>query len=184
MQRRNILAAFLATLTGRAFALYDPKPSQLLTLAPGAWSGALTYRDWSKPDKLMTLPCKLSVALSSPTELTLFYVFDDGPSKVVYSYERMSFDFTGNVLSWSSGVSKPSALQYAITSVSADAEGSQLLFERAIEDRTDKYTLILRKGGLFLSKTEVAASGAQTFRNKYEFRRGDDPTPEFRANQK
>ncbi len=172
MQRRAILAATAAVVTSPARALYDPKPSPLLALAPGAWAGTLTYRDWSSPDKLVTLPCKLSVALSAPEELALFYVFDDGPGKVVYSYERMSFDFKAGKLSWLSGVSKPSSELYAITSSTSGTEESQLLFERATEGRTDKYMLALSREALHLSKVEHSASGAQTLRTQYEFKRG------------
>jgi hypothetical protein len=173
MQRRAILAATAVVVATPASALYDPRPSPLLALAPGAWAGTLTYRDWSNPDKLVTIPCKLSVALSAPEELALFYVFDDGPTKVVYSYERMSFDFKASTLAWLSGVSKPSTEQYAITSSTSSSEESQLLFERATEGRTDKYALVLSKKALLLSKVEHGASGAQTLRTKYEFKRGE-----------
>jgi hypothetical protein len=166
-----LLAALAATLPTRALALYDPQPSPLLQSAPGAWSGTLTYRDWSNPDKLVTLPCRLAVALSAPDELALFYVFDDGPGKVVYSYDRMSFDFKAGTLDWVSGVAKPSRSQYVVTRAAADADGAELLFERSVEDRTDRYTFALRRTTLELGKTEVASSGEQRFRNRYEFRR-------------
>jgi hypothetical protein len=141
-------------------------------MAAGAWVGALTYRDWSNPDRLVTLPCKLAVALTAPEELALFYAFDDGPGKVVYSYERMSVDFKANTLSWVSGISKPSTSQYVVTDARSDDEGAELLFERALEGRTDRYSFIVGREALSLGKVEISASGAQTFRNRYEFRRG------------
>jgi hypothetical protein len=173
MQRRAFLTALVAAFPARVFALYDPKPSQFLDMAAGAWVGALTYRDWANPDKLVTLPSTLSIALSAPEELALFYTFDDGPGKVVYSYERMSFDFKANTLSWVSGISKPSTSQYVVTSAGLDGEGAKLLFERAVEGRTDKYTFIVGRQALSLGKVEFSPSGAQTFRNKYEFRRDE-----------
>jgi hypothetical protein len=173
MQRRTLLTAAAALVPARALALYDPRPSPLLALAPGAWTGTLTYRDWSNPDKLVTLACKLSVALSAPEELALFYVFDDGPGKVVYSYERMSFDFKATSLSWLSGVSKPSTSLYVITRSTSSAEEAELLFERTADGGSDKCTLALSRSTWSLSKIEHDASGVQTFRSKYQFRRGD-----------
>jgi hypothetical protein len=163
MQRRAFLTALAAAFPARVFALYDPKPSQFLDMAAGAWVGALTYRDWANPDKLVTLPSTLSIALSAPEELALFYTFDDGPGKVVYSYERMSFDFKANTLSWVSGISKPSTSQYVVTSAGLDG----------VEGRTDKYTFSVGRQALSLGKVEFSPSGAQTFRNKYEFRRDE-----------
>jgi hypothetical protein len=173
MQRRAFLTALAAALPSRVFALYDPKPNQVLDRAPGTWVGALTYRDWSNPDRLVTLQCKLAVALTAPEELALFYTFDDGPGKVVYSYERMSVDFEAKTLSWTSGISKPSTSQYVVTDVRSDVEGAQLLFERAVEGRIDKYTFIVGREALSLGKVEFSPSGAQTFRNRYDFRRGE-----------
>jgi hypothetical protein len=181
MQRRALLqrsllaaaAAAAAAAPVSAWALYDPKPHALLALAPGAWSGTLTYRDYSRPDQWVTLPCKLSVALTAPSELALFYVFDDGPTKTVHSYERMAFDFTANRLSWTSGIAKPSASQHTITGASAENDAAQLQFERAEEGRTDRYKLEVRKNTWLLSKVEVAASGAQTLRNTFELRRSE-----------
>ena len=37
----------------------------------------------------------------------------------------------------------------------------------------DKYVLAVGKTALSLGKTEFSASGAQTFRNNYQFRRGE-----------
>ncbi|MEK8032872.1 hypothetical protein AACH06_18790 [Ideonella sp. DXS29W] len=173
MQRRLALAATAAVVSAPARALYDPKPSPLLALAPGGWAGTLTYRDWSNPEKLVTLPCQLKVALSSPEELTLFYVFDDGPGKVVYSYERMSFDFSAKTLTWLSGVSKPSTEQYTITSSTASAEETQLDFEHTADGRTDKYAFTLTRKSWSMTKVEHDTSGRQTFRNKYEFQRSE-----------
>lgn len=170
MHRRNALAALWCAHAPAAFALYDPKPEAALLLAAGAWRGTLTYRDWSRPDKLVTLPCSLSVALLRPEELALFYVFDDGPGKVVHGYDRMAFDFAASTLAWTSGVAKP-ATNHRITEVAATAAATRIVFERAVEGRTDRHQLELSARAWSLSKTELSASGETTFRNRYELLR-------------
>lgn len=173
MHRRTLLAASATACASPAWALYDARPNPLLALVPGAWSGSLTYRDWRNPDKLVTLPCKLSAALLAPEELALFYVFDDGPGKVVHSYERMGFDFKAGTLTWLSGASQPSTTRCVVTSTSSGSEESRIQFERSVDDRTDKYVMAVSRTALSLGKTEFSASGAQTFRNNYQFRRGE-----------
>lgn len=169
MRRRALLAALCIAPTGRAFALYDPKPSAALALAPGAWRGSLTYRDWSNPDKLVTLPCTLAVALTGPEELALYYVFDDGPGKVVYSYDRMAFDFAAASLAWTSGTAKPTTSSYRVTEVLGGSDAASVRFERSVDARTERFRLSLTKRDWTLSKVEVAADGTETFRNRYEF---------------
>lgn len=173
MLRRTLLAVVTAAHATVAHALYDPTPSALLASAPGAWSGTLTYRDWSKPDRLVTLRCRLSASLTSPEELALYFVFDDGPGKTVYSYERMAFDFKAGTVTWASGISKPNSAQYAITSATSDADGATILFERSSDGQTDKFTLLIRQASFSLGHVEQGASGAQTFRNRYELVRGE-----------
>ena len=91
MFRRCFLVVFAASLSLPAAALYDPKPVGDLSLLQGEWRGTLTYNDYSRPGKLVTLPTTLFAALASPSDLTLHYVYDDGPGKTVHSYERMTF---------------------------------------------------------------------------------------------
>jgi hypothetical protein len=175
MQRRTALtaiAAFASLATApRLFALYDPKPNGALIHAPGAWKGSLTYRDWTNPDKMVKLPCTMTAALTKPDEVALYYVFDDGPGKIVYSYERMSFDFDAKRLVWVSGTAKPSTSQLSLSSVQADGDMTRLLFERVVDGRTDKYAFELSKRTWLLTKHEVSAAGAEMLRNKYEFTR-------------
>ncbi|MGH8238576.1 MAG: hypothetical protein ACREXP_16350, partial [Steroidobacteraceae bacterium] len=102
MHARSILVAAACLWAGAASALYDPAPDAAFAAVQGAWKGSLTDRDYSKPDRLVTLPTRLFVALGSPNQLVLHFVFDDGPAKTVYSYERMQFDFASNELTWSS----------------------------------------------------------------------------------
>lgn len=171
MLRRTFLALLAAAASGRAMALYDPGPNGALALAPGGWTGALTYRDWSNPDKLVTLPCTLAVALAAPNELVLYYVFNDGPGKTVYGYDRMTFDFGGATLVWTSGTAKPNVSQYRLTAVTDNVDGARVLFERKVDARLDKYTFELTRRTWSLAKVEVGAADAEVFRNKYELTR-------------
>ena len=171
MKHRITLALLTVLCAGSVFALYDPKPDEALSAVQGAWKGSLTYRDYGKPDRLVTLPTRLFVALSAPNELVFHYVFDDGPSKTVFSYEKMNFDFANNQLSWTSGSSEKSLSIFHITSNTSEGGARRLTFEGRSGATTDRYTLVLSPRELGLAKDEVSATGAPLFRNKYEFSR-------------
>jgi hypothetical protein len=67
----------------------------------GDWAGYLEYRDYSEPPsstKRVQLPTWLNVS-QSPTGLTLHYVYDDGPGKVVGESEQLTLDLTHNTYS-------------------------------------------------------------------------------------
>ena len=123
MHKRNLLLSLTALLAKPALALYDPKPNAALLPALGAWRGTLVYADYQNPGKFVTLQARLVVSLADPDELSLYYVFDDGPGKTVYSYERMVFDLSKNELTWVCGVTKPNTSRYKITA-STSAENS------------------------------------------------------------
>jgi hypothetical protein len=171
MHRRTALST-IAGLAGAAaapaLAMYDPPPDKALVLAPGAWAGTLTYRDWTNPDKLVTLRCRLWVALTAPNALALYYVFDDGPGKTVYSYEKMTFDFPAATLLWTSGTAKPSAYTYRLGAVQAGSDDTRLAFERDVSTGVERHALALSQRTWLLEKTDVSAAGAATFRNRYE----------------
>ncbi len=172
--RRSLLAALAGGLgsaaTVPAFALYDPPPLTPLALAPGAWAGTLTYRDWSPPHKLVTLRCRLFVAPTAPDALALYYVFDDGPGKTVHSYEKMVFDFQAATLQWTSGTAKPVSHQHRLGAVQAGADTSSIPFERPTDGGgVDRHALLLSRRQWTLEKTEHPPAGAPVFRNRYEF---------------
>jgi hypothetical protein len=169
MQRRSLFLCLAAFIAKPSLALYDPKPSGLLVPALGSWSGTLVYADYQNPDKLVTLQTRLVVTLTAPEELSLYYVFDDGPGKTVYSYERMSFDATKNELIWTSGVTKPNTNKFRVVSASAANDGSRFEFERAVESGVDKYTFEVKARSWFLAKQEVRTGKRDLQRSKYEF---------------
>jgi hypothetical protein len=98
----DLALGYIGLVAEPSLALYDPKPSALLVPAIGSWSDTLLHADYQSPDRLVSLQARLVVTLSGPEELSLYYVFDDGPGKTVYSDERMSFDSTKNELTWTS----------------------------------------------------------------------------------
>jgi len=166
--------ATLALVSNFAFALYDPKPDDAFAAAQGEWKGSLTYRDYSKADRMVTLPTKLFVALASPNELVMQYIFDDGPNKTVYSYERMKIDLEKNQLTWATGSGEKPASLYRVTANVLASGGRKISFERN-DDKDGKavqrYSIELGASAFKLEKSEVDAAGVATFRNKYEFSR-------------
>jgi hypothetical protein len=171
MQRRTLLLMIGTALALPARALYDPKPITVLAEAPGTWEGSLVYRDYQKPDKMVTLKTMMVVSLAAPDELVLYYVFDDGPGKTVYSYEQMKFDMAANQIIWDSGTTKPNHSEYKITSSAIQDGKSTVTFERNSDTRTDKYSLVLTKTTWSLTKFESSLGNPEILRSKYEFKK-------------
>jgi hypothetical protein len=169
MQKRTLLLTLGAFAVRPASALYDPKPIAFLETTTGTWAGTLTYRDYQKPDRMVTLKTAMTSSLAAPDELALYYVFDDGPGKTVYSYERMKFDFAGSRIIWNSGTSKPSRTEYKITFSSIQQDMSALTFEKIQDTRTDKYSFEITKKNWLLAKYEASAGTEDVLRSKYEF---------------
>ena len=173
MHKRTFLFSLAALATQPALALYDPKPNSLLESAAGSWKGTLTYRDYQNPDKRVVLPTRLVVSMTGPDELALYYVFDDGPGKIVYSYERMLFRVPAGELVWISGSNKPAPSTYRITAATTADRTSKISFEKASDAEVDRYALEISPRAWTLSKLEVKASGVETLRNKYELTKSD-----------
>ena len=152
MQRRTLLLTLGSFAVHPASALYDPKPIAFLEAATGTWAGTLTYRDYQKPDRMVTLKTVMTSSLAAPDELALYYVFEDGPGKTVYSYERMKFDLAGSQIIWNSGTSKPSRVEYKITSSTVQDGRSTLTFEKIQDTRTDEYSFEVTKKNWLLGK--------------------------------
>jgi hypothetical protein len=173
MNRRSALTSALWLLPLQVPAQAANAPHPELAAVQGGWRGKLTYRDYSRPDRLVTLPTRLYVALSAPSELTLHYVFDDGPNKTVFSYDRMAFDFINNVLVWTSGYPSPKTSQNRVTS-SLVQDGTRVVaFEREEGGTISRYTLSLNSKVLGFAKEEGTSSAGFQFRNRYEFTRGE-----------
>lgn len=175
MNRRSALLCLGTLLTRPAWALYDPKPNALLAPAVGAWRGTLTYVDYQQPDRRVTLQTRLTVSLIGPEELSLYYVFDDGPGKTVYSYERIALDTTGQMLTWTSGYAKPDAppkaSSYRLTLAETNGHSARLQFERAVESGQDRYAMDVQPGRLVLDKQELRSGKLPVPRSRYELTR-------------
>lgn len=171
MHKRTALFAIGALVAQPALALYDPKPNALLTAAIGAWRGSLTYADYQTPDRLETLQTQVTVTFNGPDELALYYVFDDGPGKTVYSYERMNFDLGNNELRWTEGSAKPSTMAYRVTSASSVDGQTVIEFERAAEGGVDQHRLEINPRAWLLTKREKRAGKDVLQRSKYQFAR-------------
>jgi hypothetical protein len=169
--RQLILSAVLFLLIAPAFALYDSKPLPEVAALQGQWQGTLTYNDYSSPGKLVTLKTALFAALSKPNEIAWHLVFDDGPNKTIYSYERMQFDFSAATVIWTSGADKPSSETLIITEVKHEGHVSTIQFETCENNETSRYSLISSTTSLQFTKYEIDINGQQVMRNQYQFER-------------
>ncbi|MFZ6672958.1 hypothetical protein [Undibacterium sp. Xuan67W] len=163
-------------LASPASALYDPKPDANLSAAQGEWSGSLTYRDYSSPDKMVALPTRMFISLSGPDEISLHFIFADGPAKTVYSYEKIGIYSLKKELTWSSGVSEKSSSTYQILADDVTDKGRKLLFEKRSDKGISRYTLEIGANVFVLSKDEIDAAGVAMFRNRYLLSRPGVPT--------
>jgi hypothetical protein len=173
MHKRTFLFSLAALATRPAIALYDPKPNGLLEGVTGAWKGTLTYRDYQNPDKMVVLQMRVAVSMTGPDELALFYVFDDGPGKTVYSYERMSFNVPKGELVWVSGNTKISTNTYRITAATTADRIAKIAFEKTADLGVDRHLFEISPRAWMLSKTEVKSGGVEALRSKYELTKSD-----------
>jgi hypothetical protein len=110
-------------------------------------------------------------AMGSPATLVLQLTFDDGPGKTVYSYESLTFEFSSNRVSWTSGVTEPEALDATIVANTLENGVRTIILERLTEEKLVRYTLELSAQQFSLATYEVSASGDATFRNRYQLTR-------------
>lgn len=172
MRMQAVFIAVLCLGSGSALALYDGAPDPGLAGVQGEWIGTLTYRDYSQPDRLVTLPTRLFIALGAPNQLVLHFAYDDGPAKTVYSYERMQFDFSAKELRWSSIAEKDSPTECRISEQAQEKPaGWRLSCQDSDNGKVERYKLVLTPEHIAISKEEIDASGKSLLRNQYTFSR-------------
>lgn len=152
-------------------AAHPPAPASDIALAAGSWQGQLVYNDYSSPGKMVTLPTQLHVALSNPNTLVLYFIYDDGPGKIVYGYEQIHIDQTGKRLQWQSSGDNNKTTDYQLTGVSQDAKGSHFTFSRPEQAMTIHYQMTISPTRFSLEKSEVTGTTAPVFRHSYQFDR-------------
>jgi hypothetical protein len=168
---RFLLIVAALGATPRANALYDPPTDATVSRLQGEWRGTLTYDDYSHPGQRVTLPTTLYIAASAPHEVVLHYVFDDGPGKTVYSYERLAIDAANKTVVTSSGVGERKEEKATLVSESESAGVRTIVFETTGEKGRDRQTLEIGADTLVWRKEEIVGEQAPRFRNRYEFRR-------------
>lgn len=169
---RGTLLALALCVVSPAHALYDATPDAALAVAQGEWAGSLTYRDYQRPDRLVTLPTRLFVALAAPDTLVLHYVFDDGPGKTVYSYESIRLDVAKNQLTWTTDDGDRTGTDYRIVSFDRGTARTRVIFEGAAkDDGRVRVTIEIEAQRLTFRKEEIDAAGAAVLRNTFDFRR-------------
>ena len=171
MMARLVLLLFMLASVAPVRALHDPAPDPTLAVVEGAWTGTLTYRDYSPPPGLVTLPTRLFVALSAQDELVMHYVYNDGPGKTVHSYESMRLEFAEKRVTWTSGDKKRESTVGQVVSDTQNGTTRRVVIETSDADGAARHTLEFAPDRLTMKKEEIDAAGGTVLRNTYEFKR-------------
>jgi hypothetical protein len=115
----------------------------------------------------------MHAALLTPSDLSLYFVFDDGPGKTVYSYDRWLFDFTKGRMVWASGDDRGERTSYRIVSTSRSDEVDAVVLVSSAQGKTFRQTLEVSRRRLKLDKVEIGEDGEEVFRNGYDLSRAD-----------
>jgi hypothetical protein len=158
-------------LPPQAKAAHPPAPLTEIAVAAGSWQGKLLYNDYASPGNMVTLPTRLHVALSQPDTLVLYFIYDDGPGKIVYGYDQMQFDLKAGLVNWRSGDNATATQSYQITAVQRNAAGTHFSLSRQADALKIQYQLTIAASSIVMEKTEVAPASAAVFRHRYEFSR-------------
>lgn len=148
----------------------------------GEWSGYLEYRDYSEPatsTKRVQLPTWLTVS-GSASPITMRYLYDDGPSKVVEEVEQVTIDAAKAAYRIRSG--SGSETSYRIEGLASLRAGlGALTLTGAGTDNNKpaerRITLTIKRNLVqLLLETRPAGSGeAFAFRHMYRFTRSRPP---------
>jgi len=169
------LAVLLVFATGSAQALYDPAARPELADAEGHWVGQMTYRDYGDDRREVTLPVVANVALAAPDELVFHAIYDDGPKKIVHSYERLKFDLSAKTLTWTHGLGEGGTSRYAIEAASLQAGVREFVVGEQSSGKDGpqcvRYTLRWSRTALDIVKREGSRCDATFVRSRSAYRR-------------
>ena len=174
---RSVRAALvLLLLVACSLAAQAPSAAQIHDGLVGHWVGKLEYKDYSNPDKRVTLPTIVDAAVSPKGGVALHFIYDDGPGKTVTGDDAFTIAADGSTLDWT-GVKEKEPAIFRVTSLAVDstARSLRMVVEREGED--DRKPATLRET-ITLSETEwtilkeVRPGGAVfAFRHQYSLRR-------------
>jgi len=172
------MALSLAALTGTAIGL-----SALSTAPPGRdaiyrglvgnWEGSLTYKDYSPPYGMVTLPTRLEVRYApDSTAVLIDYTYDDGPGKIVTDHDRFAMNTSGTRLEWDTpGVEHPR--EFTVDSFGGGSNAGPLVLVASTEADDDHAPATLREtftigaDTLRILKTVRPIGGTFSFRHAY-----------------
>jgi hypothetical protein len=148
----------------------------------GDWAGYLEYRDYSEPadsTKRVQLPTWLSVS-RTPTGLSLHYVYDDGPSKVVDETEQLTLDIAKQTYTTLEAGHPAEIYQVSGFDALRDGRGKLVLTGSGTDNdkpAEQRITLTIRRN-LVEWLLEVRPAGSElpfTFRHQFRFTRAQSP---------
>ncbi|GAC1658773.1 MAG: hypothetical protein NVS9B15_20720 [Acidobacteriaceae bacterium] len=162
--------------------LPQTQAADLTSALTGSWAGYLEYRDYSEPPtspKRVQLPTWLTVT-PSPAGLTLHYIYDDGPNKVVEDVETVTIDSIAKTYT----VKQPAhpAQTFRIDGLDRlhDGHGQLVLTGQGTDNDQPadlRETLTLRRNLIELLRESraVGSNGPFVFRHMYRFTRSSAP---------
>jgi hypothetical protein len=171
-----MISLLWAAVSTPSYALYDPAPVASIAALEGTWRGTLQYRDYQPPFGKVSLPTQLYAALLSPNELALHYVYDDGPGKIIHSYDRLKIDLPVKVVTFTAAKAGDIIVANVVSSATVKGALEIIAEVETMKQKikfTMRYTLRLSATEIEILKEEsdAAAAGKFEFRSKYGFTR-------------
>lgn len=176
----RVIAAAALTGTLAAWTSSTPKPptrAELYKALTGDWTGALEYKDYSRPDKRVTLPTKLRIQLAPDSSAVLMhFTYDDGPGKTVEDDDRFSADRAVATITWG-GIKDSLPQRFTVREApgSRGAGNIALILEGEGSDdnkpATIRETFEITGNTLHILKETRPTGGEFGFRHEYRFKR-------------
>ena len=171
------LAIGLASLTASAAAGFVVKPTRAAMYAAlaGNWVGTLEYKDYSRPDKRVTLPTKLAISYTADSSaLLMYFTYDDGPGKIVQDSDRFEANAAATRVTW--GTPGSTSMQQFEVSDAPSAKGvvSFVLQGEGSDNNkpaTIRETFVISRDTLRILKETREVGGAFAFRHGYVMHR-------------